>query len=131
MPEPPPLPESPVPPAAVESSHPAPTTPASSSSTPDPGSSLGKPEHPISASGGSSNPTKVRIDTPGASIEIEANASLAEVVATALRLFHEAGGWPQVDSRSAGFAQAERRETYPVQPSSMPYGPGSYPVQLP
>ncbi|MFD0972595.1 hypothetical protein [Plantactinospora endophytica] len=79
----------------------------------------------------SANPTKVRIDTPGATIEIEANESLAEVVATALRLFHEAGGWPQVNSRSAGFAQAERRETYPVQPSSMPYGPGSYPVQMP
>lgn len=131
MPEPSPLPESPVPPAAVESSHPAPPAPGSSSSTPDLGPSRGKSEHPTPASGSSSNPTKVRIDTPGASIEIEANESLAEVVATALRLFHEAGGWPQVDSRSAGFAQAERRETYPVQPSSMPYGPGSYPVQLP
>jgi len=86
---------------------------------------------PKPADSSSSSPTKVRIDTPGASIEIEANESLAEVVATALRLFHEAGGWPQVNSRSAGFAQAERRETYPVQPSSMPYGPGSYPVQLP
>lgn len=78
-----------------------------------------------------SNPTKVRIDTPGATIEIEANEPLAEVVATALRLFHEAGGWPQVVTRSAGFTQAERRETPPVQPSSMPYGPGAYPVQMP
>ncbi|MFY1688627.1 hypothetical protein [Plantactinospora sp. WMMB782] len=84
-----------------------------------------------SSGDGSANPTKVRIDTPGATIEIEANESLAEVVATALRLFHEAGGWPQVNSRAAGFAQAERRDTYPVQPSSMPYGPGSYPVQMP
>jgi len=75
--------------------------------------------------------TKVRIDTPGATIEIEANEPLAEVVATALRLFHEAGGWPQVPYRSAGFVQAERRDTLPVQPSSMPYGPGAYPVQMP
>jgi hypothetical protein len=77
------------------------------------------------------SPTKVRIDTPGATIEIEANEPLAEVVATALRLFHEAGGWPQVNSRAAGFAQTERRDTYPAQPSSMPYAPGSYPIQLP
>jgi hypothetical protein len=129
VPEPSPLPESPVPPATVDPSHPVPATANSASSTPDPES--GKSERPASASGSSSHPTKVRIDTPGASVEIEANESLAEVVATAMRLFHEAGGWPQVDSRSAGFAQAERRETYPVQPSSMPYGPGSYPVQLP
>jgi hypothetical protein len=131
MPEPSPLPESPAPPAAVDPSHPVPATSGSVSSASDSGSAPAKAEHPTSAGGSSSNPTKVRIDTPGASIEIEANESLAEVVATALRLFHEAGGWPQVDSRSAGFAQAERRETYPVQPSSMPYGPGSYPVQLP
>jgi hypothetical protein len=77
------------------------------------------------------NPTKVRIDTPGASIEIEAHEPLDSVVATAMRLFHEAGGWPQQQSQSAGFAQSERRDTPPAQPSSMPYGPGAYPVQLP
>ncbi len=76
-------------------------------------------------------PTKVRIDTPGATIEIEAHEPLSDVVATALRLFHEAGGWPQEISRSAGFAQAERRETPPTQASSMPYAPGPYPLQLP
>ncbi|MGI5211401.1 hypothetical protein [Plantactinospora sp. CA-290183] len=77
------------------------------------------------------HPTKVRIETPGATIDIEANEPLAEVVATALRVFHEAGGWPQVNRGSAGFAQLERRDTHPVQPSSMPYGPGAYPIQTP
>ncbi|AVT40221.1 hypothetical protein [Plantactinospora sp. BB1] len=103
---------------------PAPLAPESASAPADEAASR-------SSGDGSASPTKVRIDTPGATIEIEANESLAEVVATALRLFHEAGGWPQVNSRSAGFAQAERRETHPVQPSSMPYGPGSYPIQMP
>lgn len=55
-------------------------------------------------------PTKVRIETPGATIDIEAHEPLGEVVATALRLFHEAGGWPREQTRSAGFAQTERRD---------------------
>ncbi|MEV4756675.1 hypothetical protein AB0J86_16380 [Micromonospora sp. NPDC049559] len=75
--------------------------------------------------------TKVRIDTPGASIEIEAHEPLGNVVETALRLFHEAGGWPQQNTRAAGFAQSERRDTPPAQASSMPYAPGAYPVQYP
>ncbi|RKR87366.1 hypothetical protein BDK92_1641 [Micromonospora pisi] len=76
-------------------------------------------------------PTKVRIETPGASIDIEAHEPLGEVVATALRLFHEAGGWPRENTRSAGFAQTERRDSPSTQASSMPYAPGAYPVQLP
>jgi len=75
--------------------------------------------------------TKVRIDTPGASIDIEAQESLDTVVATALRLFHEAGGWPQDRSRSAGFATLERRDFASAQPSSMESAPGQYPVQWP
>ncbi|MEO3930793.1 hypothetical protein ABGB07_44155 [Micromonosporaceae bacterium B7E4] len=133
-PEVPATPATPDVPATAESPHPHAATPAPSPTEPVPESVDSAPADSTAArsSGdGSANPTKVRIDTPGATIEIEANESLAEVVATALRLFHEAGGWPQVNSRSAGFAQAERRETYPVQPSSMPYGPGSYPVQMP
>lgn len=76
-------------------------------------------------------PTKVRVETPGATVDIEAYEPLDEVVATALRLFHEAGGWPRENTRSAGFAQAERRDTPSTQASSMPYAPGAYPVQLP
>ncbi|WP_326556600.1 hypothetical protein [Micromonospora sp. NBC_01796] len=76
-------------------------------------------------------PTKVRIETPGATIDIEAHEPLGEVVATALRLFHEAGGWPREQTRSAGFAQTERRDFPPPQSSSMPYAPGAYPVQSP
>jgi len=75
--------------------------------------------------------TKVRVDTPGATVEIEAHEPLEQVVATAMRLFHEAGGWPQESRYAAGFAQIERRDTPPVQASSMPYGPGPYPVQAP
>ncbi|MEV4629266.1 hypothetical protein AB0J90_23690 [Micromonospora sp. NPDC049523] len=76
-------------------------------------------------------PTKVRIETPGATIDIEAHEPLGEVVDTALRLFHEAGGWPREQVRSAGFAQTERRDFPPPQSSSMPYAPGAYPVQSP
>ncbi|MBN1173318.1 MAG: hypothetical protein JXA67_14185 [Micromonosporaceae bacterium] len=75
--------------------------------------------------------TKVRIDTPGVTVDIEAHETLGVVAATALRLFSEAGGWPQDRSRSAGFAQIERRETPPAQASSMEWAPGSYPVQMP
>ncbi|MDW5327910.1 hypothetical protein [Plantactinospora sp. KLBMP9567] len=128
-PEVPATPGAPDAPATAEAPTPHPATPAPAA--PEPASAPTDEGASRSSGEGSASPTKVRIDTPGATIEIEANESLAEVVATALRLFHEAGGWPQVNSRSAGFAQAERRETYPVQPSSMPYGPGSYPVQMP
>jgi hypothetical protein len=75
--------------------------------------------------------TKVRIETPGATVEIEAHEALDIVAATALRLFREAGGWPQEKVRSAGFAQTERRDTPPTQASSMEYAPGAYPVQTP
>ena len=73
--------------------------------------------------------TKVRIETPGATIEIDAKAELDVVARTALRLFHEAGGWPREDVRSAGFATAERRDTPTVQPGSMPWAPGAHSVQ--
>ncbi len=75
--------------------------------------------------------TKVKIETPGATVEIEAQAGLEEVAQTALRLFHQAGGWPRENTHAAGFAAAERRDTPPVQPSGMYSAPGSYPVQLP
>lgn len=39
--------------------------------------------------------TKVRIDTPGVTVEIEADDTLNEVTDKALKTFHEAGGWPQ------------------------------------
>ncbi|MEE6258151.1 hypothetical protein [Plantactinospora sonchi] len=137
-PETSPLPEpAPAPEVAPSLEPPAVPTGSSGPATVPPGGSAPSSE----SSGGEtsaaksddkdSHQTKVRIDTPGATIEIEANEPLSEVVATALRLFHEAGGWPQVPYRSAGFAQAERRDTLPVQPSSMPYGPGSYPIQMP
>ncbi|AVT33287.1 hypothetical protein C6361_31910 [Plantactinospora sp. BC1] len=126
---PPAVPAAPDGPTGAEAPTPHPAMPAQPAS--EPASAPADEAASRSSGDGSASPTKVRIDTPGATIEIEANESLAEVVATALRLFHEAGGWPQVNSRSAGFAQAERRETHPVQPSSMPYGPGSYPIQMP
>jgi hypothetical protein len=75
--------------------------------------------------------TKVRIETPGATVEVEASESLDTVAAVALRLFREAGGWPKEETRSAGFAHAERRDTPPTQASSMPWAPGAYPVQTP
>jgi hypothetical protein len=75
--------------------------------------------------------TKVRIETPGATVEVEAHASLDAVSAVALRLFREAGGWPMEDTRSTGFVHTERRETPPAQSSAMPTAPGAYPVQLP
>ncbi|MEO3745204.1 hypothetical protein [Plantactinospora sp. B5E13] len=131
-PEPAPAPEVPpsVEPPAVPTG--SPSTVTVPAGTPTPGGEPSGAETPAAKSDDKdAHQTKVRIDTPGATIEIEANEPLSEVVATALRLFHEAGGWPQVPYRSAGFAQAERRDTLPVQPSSMPYGPGSYPIQMP
>jgi hypothetical protein len=80
---------------------------------------------------GCSHPVKIRIDTPGATVEVEAHAGLHEVAQVALGLFHQAGGWPQDNSRSAGFASAERRDFPPAQPSSMDWAPGGYPVQYP
>jgi hypothetical protein len=77
------------------------------------------------------HPTKVRIDTPGVSIELEAHEPLDAVAATAMRLFQEAGGWPQEPLRTSGFVQTERRDSPPVQASAMPQGPGPYPVQYP
>jgi hypothetical protein len=76
-------------------------------------------------------PTKVRIETPGATIEIEAKATLDVVAQTALQLFHQVGGWPHETPRSSGFAATDRRDTPPAQPSSMPWAPGAYPVQAP
>ncbi len=78
------------------------------------------------------NQTKVRIETPGATVEVEAHEPLDTVSAVALRLFREAGGWPQEEARAAGFASAERRATPAVQASSMDTmdsAPGAYPVQ--
>lgn len=88
-------------------------------------------ETPLVTVNASSHATKVRIDTPGVSIELEAHESLETVAATAMRLFHEAGGWPRENTRAAGFVQSERRDSPPVQPSAMPYGPGPYPIQAP
>lgn len=65
--------------------------------------------------------TKVRIDTPGATIEVEADGDLAEVSDQALELFREAGGWPRGDGPAFGFSQ-ERRYS----PSVYPVGNGSY-----
>lgn len=57
------------------------------------------------------DPIKVKIDTPGVTIEIEATGSLDTVAKRALQLFHDAGGWPQPTPSAVGF-QAERRGTY-------------------
>ena len=75
--------------------------------------------------------SKVRIDTPGVSVDIEAHEPLDTVAATAMRLFREAGGWPQDTSRSPGFSMLERRDTPPTQASAMPHAPGPYPTQMP
>ncbi|GAB3141218.1 hypothetical protein GCM10027290_13470 [Micromonospora sonneratiae] len=99
---------------------------------PEPESGVAEPDAPTTLS--ITTPptaTKVRLDTPGVTVEIEAHESLETVVTTAMRLFHEAGGWPREIRQSAGFAQVERRDSAPVQPSSMPYAPGPYPVQFP
>jgi hypothetical protein len=73
--------------------------------------------------------TRVKIDTPGATIEVEADDPLAEVADRALELFRQAGGWPQQQGAAIGFAATERRSTPPVQPSGMRWAPGPYPVQ--
>lgn len=96
---------------------------ATAESTPPVSVSIATPAAPTT--------TKVRIDTPGASVEIEAHADLDVVAGTALRLFQQAGGWPRENTRAAGFATAERRDTPAAQPSSMEWAPGGYPVQYP
>lgn len=54
--------------------------------------------------------TKVRIDTPGVTIEIESDEPLSSVSRKALQLFKRAGGWPQSDPGPAsGFASTDRR----------------------
>jgi hypothetical protein len=52
---------------------------------------------------------RVKIDTPGVTVEIDANeASVTELAAQALQLYRDAGGWPQHQPSAAGFV-AERR----------------------
>lgn len=56
--------------------------------------------------------TRVRIDTPGATIEIESDEPLSVVSRKALKLFERAGGWPQDGhGPAAGFSAMERRWT--------------------
>lgn len=56
--------------------------------------------------------TKVRIDTPGTTIEIESDEPLSVVSRKALKLFERAGGWPQDGhGPAAGFSAMERRWT--------------------
>lgn len=56
---------------------------------------------------------RVKIDTPGVTIEIDANEMSADDMGKlALQLFRVAGGWPQGDPiRPVGFAATERRWT--------------------
>lgn len=75
--------------------------------------------------------TKVRIDTPGATVEVDADGDLTEVAAEALRLFNAAGGWPRNPAGPAmGFSSADRRYTPPAQSSGMRQSPRPYPVQV-
>ena len=89
------------------------------------------PSPPSVAITATSGQTKVRIETPGATVEVEAHESLDTVSTVALRLFREAGGWPKEETRSAGFIQNERRDTPAAQASSMEWAPGAYPIQSP
>jgi hypothetical protein len=75
--------------------------------------------------------TKVRIDTPGVTVEVDADGNLADVAARALQLYRDAGGWPQPAGAAVGFASTERRPAAAVQPSGMRCAPGPYPVQTP
>lgn len=72
---------------------------------------------------------RVKIDTPGVTVEIEAAEPVSELAEKALELFHRAGGWPQQKTGSVGFAVTERRPSLDAQPSSMPMYPHPYPVQ--
>ncbi len=82
--------------------------------------------------------TRVCIDTSGPTITIEADQPLGVVLNAALRAFHEARQhYPPTSPRSAepvhttvGF-HGERRDTETVQPSSMYWAPGPYPIQPP
>ncbi|MBB4961571.1 hypothetical protein [Micromonospora polyrhachis] len=127
-----PEPEANTPEPEASTPEPEASTPEPETSTPEPEAST--PEREPTATVAITTPqtaTKVRVDTPGVTVEIEAHEPLEQVVTTAMRLFHEAGGWPQESRYAAGFAQVERRDTPPTQASSMPYGPGPYPVQAP
>lgn len=73
--------------------------------------------------------TKVRIDSPGITIEVEADDPLDACAAKALALFEEAGGWPRRDETTAFGFTAERRPHPAAQPSSMPGFPHPYPIQ--
>lgn len=68
---------------------------------------------------------RVKIDTPGVTVEIEANeASAKELGELALQLFRDAGGWPQTEARGIGFAATERRYTPDTEPIGRYGSPG-------
>lgn len=70
--------------------------------------------------------TRVKIDTPGVTVELDGDGSVHELSREALRLFRKAGGWPQgVEGPAYGFA-VEKRTTPPAQPSAMRWAPGPY-----
>lgn len=53
---------------------------------------------------------RVKIDTPGVTVEIEAGeVSSKELCEQALQLYRDAGGWPQTEHRGIGFAATENR----------------------
>lgn len=54
--------------------------------------------------------TTVTIDTPGVTITITTTGTIDQVADRALRLFRDAGGWPQHGHGSAGFAHVERAD---------------------
>ncbi len=55
---------------------------------------------------------RVKIDTPGVSIELDANeVSSKELCEQALQLFKDAGGWPQTEHKGIGFSATEKRWT--------------------
>jgi hypothetical protein len=55
---------------------------------------------------------RVKIDTPGVTVEIDANeVSAKDLAALALELYKDAGGWPQTEARGIGFAVTEKRWT--------------------
>lgn len=55
---------------------------------------------------------RVKIDTPGVTVEIDANeVSVTELREHALQLFRDAGGWPQTEHKGVGFAATDRRWT--------------------
>lgn len=73
--------------------------------------------------------TRVKIDTPGVTVEIDADEPMDAVKAAALDAFHTAGGWPQAGEGPAAGFTTERRYTPPAQPSAMRWAPGPYPEQ--